>query len=318
MERLPIRGEHSLEFYTSTLFLYLLLRPRWDGNCNLVFNTYGDLAESVADISYINAVPLRLSHLYPGLNPLYKRVASRLYDLSLKGLERLLGRGLMLTNSRFMQGLLKRRMGYETLLVYPPVEVGRFYSSLEEDREDIILTISRLRRGKNLDFVTRVAERVEDGEFIILGLADQASERPLEALEKAIRDERLKDRVKILVNQPLDKIMAILSSAKVYLHTQPMEAFGISVVEAMASGCIPVVPRLGGPWTDILEMREGYYGFSYRCVEEAVARIRMILRDEKMRREVSIRTRSRAKDFDASIFERKILRIIEKLSQTPS
>jgi glycosyltransferase involved in cell wall biosynthesis len=38
----------------------------------------------------------------------------------------------------------------------------------------------------------------------------------------------------------------MLSLAKVYLHTMVGEHFGISIVEAMASGCIPISHNSGG------------------------------------------------------------------------
>ncbi len=313
MERMHIKGEHALEFYTSTLFPILLLRSRMEGGCDLLFNTYGDLMEPLADISYINAVPVRLSHRYPGLYPLYRRVASRLYDLPLSGLERLFGRGLVLTNSRFMHILLKGRMGFESLVVHPPVDLDRLRRASDEARDDLVVTVSRLRRGKNLEIVPKVARLVEGAEFIIIGLADEASKGCLEILRGTIREEGVEKRVRLLVNQPFEKFRALLSSAKVYLHTQVMEAFGISVVEAMASGCIPVVPRLGGPWSDILGMREGHYGFSYTSVVEAAERIRGLLKDEGWRREVSIRAQRRAEAFDASIFEEKILKIVNRI-----
>jgi hypothetical protein len=40
----------------------------------------------------------------------------------------------------------------------------------------------------------------------------------------------------------------------------------MSVVEGMAAGCVPVVSRCGGPWFDILDCKQGVYGFSYRSV----------------------------------------------------
>ena len=318
MDMLPIRGEHSLEFYTSTLYPILLIKSRAEAPSSLIINTYGDLIEGVADISYINAIPSRLLHHYPGLNPLYKRIASKAYDLSLKGLEGLFERGLMLTNSRFMQTLLKQRRGYEALVVYPPVDIERFLQNPDGDRENIVVSVSRIRRGKQLESAIRVARMVEEGEFIILGLADQASKDSLESLMKTIRDMGLEDRVKLLINQPFMRFRSALSRAKVYLHTQPMEAFGISVVEAMASGCVPVVPRLGGPWRDILELRNGYYGFGYSSVEEASGRISMLLKDEEERREISMRARLRAEDFDAPIFEDRILRIVRWMLEKQS
>jgi len=312
MDMLPIRGEHSLEFYTSTLYPILLIKSRNEAPSSLIINTYGDLIDGVADISYINAVPSRLLHHYPGLNPLYKRLASKAYDLSLRGLDRLFGRGLMLTNSRFMRTLLRKRRGYEALVVYPPVDVERFRQDSEEDRENLVVSVSRIRREKQLETVIRVARLVEEGEFIILGLADQASKGSIRAIMKTIGDMGLEDRVKLLVNQPFMRFRSALSRAKVYLHTQPMEAFGISVVEAMAMGCVPVVPRLGGPWRDILELKNGYYGFSYTSLEEAGERIRRLLRNEGERRKISMRARLRAEAFNAPFFEHRILRIAKR------
>lgn len=87
----------------------------------------------------------------------------------------------------------------------------------------------------------------------------------------------------------------------------------MSVVEAMAAGCVPVVPRCGGPWFDILEGKQGFYGFSYGNVMEAADIVKTLLKDENLRCEVAARARERAKVFDSSVFERNILKIVEKV-----
>ncbi|WP_243669157.1 hypothetical protein [Vulcanisaeta sp. JCM 16161] len=51
-----------------------------------------------------------------------------------------------------------------------------------------------------------------------------------------------------------------------YLHLKPNEHFGIAVLDAIATATIPIVPRTGGPWTDIVE--EGKYGLGYTNIEE--------------------------------------------------
>ncbi|MEM2092139.1 MAG: glycosyltransferase, partial [Candidatus Bathyarchaeia archaeon] len=105
-----------------------------------------------------------------------------------------------------------------------------------------------------------------------------------------------------------------LSMAKVLLHTQPSEAFGMVVVEAMAAGCVPVVPRSGGPWIDILDRRQGVYGFAYRNIDEAANIIRMLLSNEELRREVAGRARVRALCFNKSIFEEKVLGVMKMMN----
>jgi len=89
----------------------------------------------------------------------------------------------------------------------------------------------------------------------------------------------------------------------------------MAVVEAMAAGCVPVVPRSGGPWFDILDCKQGLYGFSYSSVDEAAKIIDRLLKDDKLRETVAARARKRALMFDSLIFERKILDLVNNVSK---
>ena len=53
------------------------------------------------------------------------------------------------------------------------------------------------------------------------------------------------DYVKLKLNVDLRKLSSIMQRCKVYFHPLP-EHFGISIVEAMSAGLIPVVPSIGG------------------------------------------------------------------------
>ena len=105
----------------------------------------------------------------------------------------------------------------------------------------------------------------------------------------------------------------MLAIAKVYLHTQACEAFGMSIVEAMAAGCVPVVPGYGGPWFDILDRRQGEYGYSYDSLEEAAEVIKTLIGNEAIRAAVSTRARTRSLAFDDSVFEVKMSSLVEKV-----
>jgi glycosyltransferase involved in cell wall biosynthesis len=43
-----------------------------------------------------------------------------------------------------------------------------------------------------------------------------------------------------------DRLLGLMNKSKVYFHPLPGEPFGIAIVEAMASGLIPIVPAIGG------------------------------------------------------------------------
>jgi len=106
----------------------------------------------------------------------------------------------------------------------------------------------------------------------------------------------------------------LLSAAKVFLRTLHNEPFGMSVVEAMAAGCVPVVPKSGGPWFDILDQEQGRYGYAYSSLREAAEKIQLLMNNEQLRVQISQRAFERAKCFDRSFFERKIVDVIQKVA----
>lgn len=133
------------------------------------------------------------------------------------------------------------------------------------------------------------------------------------ALERERSRAHAESNIHIQTCSSREEYVEAVRNAKVILRTLPHEPFGMSVVEAMAAGCVPVVPRDGGPWFDILEEKEGVYGFSYGSISEAAEKIRMLLENDELRTEVSARARRRAMDFYSSVFESKILSVVKKV-----
>jgi alpha-1,2-mannosyltransferase len=283
----------------------------------VIVNTYGDLADSIGDISYVNALPVRLTEYYPQArfsSSFAWRLGAQSYDILLRAASSLFRQNVLVVNSRFTQSVVTKCLNRTSSVVYPPVDVERFkQSEKDKNRENLVVTVSRLRSGKNLELVPRIAAHVPTARFVIIGLADRASGRAIEDLRKEIERLGVGDRVQLFVNQRFQQLRGVLVSSKVFLHTQPTEAFGISIVEAMAAGCVPIVPRWGGPWFDILDLREGEYGFSYGSAEEAAKRIRLVLENEGLRRKVAAGAVKRAMGFDTSVFKRKISGIVERV-----
>jgi glycosyltransferase involved in cell wall biosynthesis len=210
--------------------------------------------------------------------------------------------------------LVERCVKKKALVVYPQVNARRFKdASLKRKRENIVVTYSQYAPTQNLGYVPRIAGNAKMANFIIIGPSGTASKSTFKELHRIMAELSIEDRVKLLTNQPFSKYVELLSTAKVFLRTLQHEPFGMSVVEAMAAGCVPVVPRDGGPWFDILEGKEGVYGFSYASIGEAAQKIRVLLQNEELRAKVSARASRRAMDFDNSVFESRISSIVKKV-----
>jgi glycosyltransferase involved in cell wall biosynthesis len=73
------------------------------------------------------------------------------------------------------------------------------------------------------------------------------------------------NNIKILPNLRRNDVLALLSNSEVLFHPMPSEHFGIAIIEAMATGCLPVVHASGGP-LEIVD--NGRYGLTYRDARE--------------------------------------------------
>jgi glycosyltransferase involved in cell wall biosynthesis len=52
---------------------------------------------------------------------------------------------------------------------------------------------------------------------------------------------------RVIVNPNKELYQEVLAKSKIYLHLMKGEHFGITVVEAMSAGCVPIVHDSGGP-----------------------------------------------------------------------
>ncbi|HZK14609.1 MAG TPA: glycosyltransferase, partial [Desulfobaccales bacterium] len=63
-------------------------------------------------------------------------------------------------------------------------------------------------------------------------------------LERQAQDLGLSDAVEFTGVLPQDKMLDILASARLFVSASEYEAFGLSTVEAMATGTVPVVNQI--------------------------------------------------------------------------
>ena len=300
---------HSFLFvmaYLIEMFGLKLLRKE------LLISTCGEKINSVADVVYVNGLPLRCAFLLPYVN-VRRKCFSRLYNLFLGIIDKV-NNSVIVANSKFIKDIM-RCIKQDAVVIRPPVVIQKFVcAGRNTDRKNLVIVSSRFLPEQNLELIPRLAKLLPKCEFLIIGPSGINSRHTLEKLEEMINELEIEDKVKILTNQPFQKFLESLSTAKIFLRTLPYEPFGMAVVEAMAAGCVPIVPRNGGPWVDILDQKQGEYGYSYDGVKEAAKLIDRLMRDEGLRREVSARAVKRAMTFDSSIFESKIVDIINRFT----
>jgi glycosyltransferase involved in cell wall biosynthesis len=183
--------------------------------------------------------------------------------------------------------------GRKAELVYPPVDVENFKPA---QKESLVVSIGRFTPVKNYELTLQVAKRLPDVKFIIVGR--KTSNDPYFDKLAALKP----DNVDLIAGATRAEVSILLGRAKIYLHSMIGEHFGISVVEAMAAGCIPVVHNSGGPKEAV-----GNYGFLYNNVEECVKAIAEALQSNVNSNDIA----EQAKMFSTDNFKKNFIKILE-------
>jgi alpha-1,2-mannosyltransferase len=289
------------------------------GKYDLIINTYGDLVNSIADVSYVHfpiKATLDYSQIPVFMSPIKWTAYCQVYNLAALFVDRI-SPSLLLTNSKFTQQIVKKYLKRESSVLHPAVDV-KSYAKTKVKSENLVVTVSKFTTKRCLHRVPQIARNTKNARFIIIGGADKYSAETIVTLQKAIREQGVQDRVILMPNVQRSRLIELLASAKVYLHVMPSEHFGISIIEAMAAGCVPIVHRSGGPWLDILDQKQGKYGFSYETPEEAAYIIENILNDERLGTEVSRAAQKRSFEYDESSFRRSLQVLVTRLTSRDS
>ncbi|MEM2514590.1 MAG: glycosyltransferase [Candidatus Bathyarchaeia archaeon] len=272
-----------------------------------------------ADIIYMHFpyfAPGLLEKYHPkyakGLGGLYVIPYKTLYSELIKAFKRLEKKPILLTNSNFSKKIIEKVLCFSPMVVYPPVDIAKYLPlSRNRRRKNYIVVISRIEEAKNLNVIPEIAKRVKEGKFLILGSLNSKSY--MRRLYLSIKSFGVNDRVLLLPNASEQVKIKLLNEAKAYLHTMKHEHFGIAVVEAMSAGLVPIVHRSGGPWIDILDRKQGMYGFAFNDNEEASTLLQDMLSNEGLRREVSLRAIRRAVLFNSRRFCSEIMAIVKRV-----
>src|SRR5918994_789446 len=159
---------------------------------------------------------------------------------------------LVLTNSEYTRKAILNAFSVDAKILYPPVDVDIFRGAAldSNQREDIIIVISGIAPDKQIENAIEVARIMRSRgigkRMIIAGNLHLYDHQYYQELKKMIADYDLLDYITLQTNISFSKLIHLMQLAKVYFHPRIDEHFGVSIVEAMASGLVPVVSDIGG------------------------------------------------------------------------
>ncbi|WP_019851349.1 glycosyltransferase [Desulfitobacterium sp. PCE1] len=195
---------------------------------------------------------------------------------------------------------IKKHYSADSKVIAPPVNVARF--RYMDDREDYYLVVSRLVGYKRVDIAIEACIRLKR-KLLVIGIGEE--EKRLKAL-----CEGKENWINFLDWQSEEQVVDYLAKAKAFLFPGE-EDFGLTMVEALASGC-PVIAYGRGGALDILRDEETGILFEEQTVGgmvSAIERFEQLSGQNKMHSPDLLR--KNAEKFSIENFKEKFLEVLD-------
>lgn len=243
--------------------------------------------------------------------------ANKLSNRLLRGLYRLSkvrSNQVFVCNSTYTEESLRsvyRDMTNETYIVYPPVVLSQF-SCPYSQRPESIVSLGRYTPEKGQLDQIKLAEQMPETDFKIIGFV--FSQKYFDDCQAYINTHHV-ENVKLLPNLAFGDLISALQSSKYFLHTLENEPFGITAVQAIAAGCIPIVHDSGGQREVV-----PFDFLRFQSVDEIPEIIRHVeeLSQDAVSKLISTLQQNARENYDAAVFHHRMVTIFSYIIERAS
>ncbi|MFC1722223.1 glycosyltransferase [Patescibacteria group bacterium] len=203
-------------------------------------------------------------------------------------------------------GLGKRR---KIEIVHPGVELTKFKKS-KKSKNPTILYLGRLKPYKSIDTaikaMAQVLKEYPKAKLKIAGFGESVHQ-----LKEVVRKMKITDQVKFLGRVSEKEKVKLLGESWMLVYPSMMEGWGISAIEANASGTPVIAANVPGLRDSVRNPHTGFL-FEYNNHQELAGRINLVISDDVLRKRLEDSSITWSKDFSWEISTENLIKIIER------
>lgn len=216
--------------------------------------------------------------------------------------------GRLICNSQNTRNRTRKYYGRDAAIINPPIDCLKYHH--KEDK-DYWLSVNRLISNKIIELQMKAFAKLPGEKLFIVGSYEMGA-RQFESYKNYL--EKIKPKnVEIISWADDDKLKELYSECKGFITTAMDEDFGMTPVEAMASGKPVIAPNEGGYKETIINGKTGILidEIDAKKLADAVTYLSGKLKSKKEREKYKMVCMKRARKFDTKVFIKKIKSIIE-------
>jgi glycosyltransferase involved in cell wall biosynthesis len=222
---------------------------------------------------------------------------------------------LAIYNSNFTKEIVEQSWPFKGVVLYPPVQVndfkplkkkkqiisvGRFFGFLKDKKHSLLI-----------DSFKSLSMELKDWTLCLVGGAGAGDLEYIKSLKKQAQGFN----IEFFVNLPFEKLKIIYGETAIYWHAAGfgendptrMEHFGITTVEGMSAGCVPIVVNLGGQ-KEIVQ--EGENGLLWNDLDELKSKTLLIAKDKALQEKLAKGAIVRSKMFSKEKFCQQVAQLV--------
>ncbi len=252
-------------------------------------------------------------------NILHFQVPFIINNISMSSRIKLKSYKYIIANSYFTKRFIDKSFNVNSQVIYPPVDI---HSLKPKQKEKIILSVGRF--GKNqlhpkkqevlIEVFKELYKMKNDWKLYLVGQAKKEDQKYLRQLRKSSAGFA----IRIIDNATQQQLTDLYSKASLYWHAtgygvdeqkfpQKMEHFGISTVEASASGAVPVVINHGGQKEIVTENKDGLL---WSTKTQLLQKTLNLIQDSKKMKMLAAGAINNSKRFSKEVFIKRYEEII--------
>ncbi len=222
-------------------------------------------------------------------------------------------------NSKFTKKYIDKEFGVKSIVIYPPVDVEKLKPKRKENLIISIGRFSQLTQAKRQDILIRAFKKIYDSGFrdwklilaggVEIGVTDYV---------KNLRGKAKGYPIEIIESPSWKEIRKMYGKAKIFWSAsgygidekkepKRVEHFGITVIEAMAGGAVPLVCFAGGHKEIISEGKDGYLWATEKAL---LLKTKALTQNRQLLLKLSKNARQSSKVYEYARFEAQVSDIL--------
>jgi len=225
----------------------------------------------------------------------------------------------IIVNSNFTKGVIDKEYGVDSVVVYPPVPVEKIKPKIKKNIILFVGRFSELKQAKNQDILVKAFKRLYDSGYpewslVLAGGAEVGGRDYVQRVKKISEGYP----IEIIDGPSFKEIAALYGTAKIFWSAvgfgikeekepEKVEHFGITLVEAMAAGAVPVVFSAGGYKETV---KDGKNGFLWKDMRSFLKITKKLIGDKGNMLSVSRQAKQDSRRYSYERFNQEFLILI--------